>query len=356
MSGSALRAFLRRYMPLFLCIGLLVVTALLPQWFGGRVFERVVTLALISVVLTVGLHWFSGNSGLMSFGHVAFMAMGAYATIWFSLSPAQKAVTLPDMPKDWLLYQIHLPFVGALLAAAALVAVVGAAIGGALIRLRGAAFTIATFAVLLVTHTVALHARQLTRGARTVIGVPPYTTLWVALAAAVVVVIGAYLYKESGLGLQVRATREDETAAAAIGINVNWVRWTAWVPSVAVTALAGGLWAHFITTFSPLAFFLERAFLVIAMLVIGGAESVTGAVVGALGVAMVSEVVRSIENWIAMQSTIAWLPDQAVGLTEAAVALAMILVLIARPRGVTGGSEWPAVPPPAGQAPPHHGR
>jgi branched-chain amino acid transport system permease protein len=311
---------------------------------GNAVFERVVTVLFINLLLAVALQIFMGNSGLGSFGQYAFVTIGAYASIWFSLTPKQKSVALPDMPEEWWLHAQHTPFVVAILIAAALAAVLGGLIGIPLVRLRGASFTIATFALLIVVNRVALQWQELTRGSRIVIGIPKITDLWVALGWAVVAVVIAYAFKESSIGLKLRASREDEDAAASLGVNAPLMRWVAWTLCVCLSGLGGALWAHFIQQFQPSNFYLKETFLIVAMLIIGGSGSVSGAVIGAVVVALVQEELRQVEVWINSPETIdAWLgrplPFDINGFADIVLALAIILVLIWRPSGITRGRE-----------------
>lgn len=328
---------------LILIAGMLLLAAVTGA-VGDRVFVRVVTVLFINLILVVGLQVFMGNSGLVSFGHVAFMGIGAYGSIWFSLTPEQKGLTLPDMPEAWWLHQATLPFPLAIVAGGLLAVIVGGIIGLALVRLRGASFTIATFALLLIVHSVALQTEVLTRGSRTVFGIPPYTTLWTVVAWAVAAVVVALLFKESATGLKLRAAREDEEAAASLGVHAAWVRWLGWTLSVFIAGVGGGLWAHFITTFSPAAFYLSQTFLIVAMLIIGGSRGVSGAVVGAAAVALTSELLRGTEGVLNTQRTDGvgigqFIPFQLVGFTEIVLAIAIILILIWRPSGITGGRE-----------------
>jgi len=333
--------------PIILLAGLLALT-LLAAVRDDIVFERVITVMLINLVLVVGLQIFMGNSGLGSFGQYAFVTIGAYGSIWFSLTPQQKRVALPDMPRDWWLYEQHLPFWPSVLVGALIATVVGALIGIALVRLRGAAFMIATFAFLIVVNRVALQWSEVTRGSRTVIGIPKYTGLWTAFICAALAVVLAYAFKESSIGLKLRASREDEDAAASLGVDAPRIRWVAWVISVFFSGVGGALWAHFIQQFSPHNFYLAETFLIVSMLIIGGTGSVSGAVIGTVAVALASEQLRQIENWLNTQRTEGtWfgdlLPFQFVGFTEIVLAVAIILVLIIRPSGITGGRElsWP---------------
>ncbi|HEY7035331.1 MAG TPA: branched-chain amino acid ABC transporter permease [Thermomicrobiales bacterium] len=340
---------LRRLSTPVILIGAMALIGFFTEARGDVVFERVVTVMFIDLLLAVALQMFMGNSGLGSFGQYAFVAVGAYGSIWFSLTQKQKRVALPDMPRDWWLYKQHQGFVVSIVLGALIATALGAVIGIAFIRLRGASFTIATFAFLIVVNRVALQWQEVTRGARTVLGIPKYTGLWTAFAWAALAVAVACAFKESSVGLKLRATREDEDAAASLGINASLMQWLAWVLSVFFSGLAGGLWAHFIQTFSPNNFYIHETFLIVAMLIIGGPRSVSGAVVGAIAVALTSEELRQLENWVNIQRSTETsfgrlIPFQLVGFTEIVVAVAMILVLIVRPSGLTGGREivWPS--------------
>jgi branched-chain amino acid transport system permease protein len=341
-------AIVRKLSTPVILIGIMLIVALFTVARDNNVFERVVTVMFINLLLAVALQAFQGNSGLGQFGQYAFVTIGAYGSIWFSLTQKQKRVALPDMPRDWWLYKQHWPFIASILAAAAIATVVGAIVGVALVRLRGASFTIATFAFLIVVNRVALQWTQLTKGATTVFGIPKYTGLWDAFIWASLSVVVAYAFKESALGLKLRASREDEDAAESLGVNAAFARWCAWTFSVFLSAIGGALWAHFIQNFSPKNFYLTETFLVVAMLIIGGSGSVSGAVLGAISVALCQEELRQLENWVNIQRDQGtWVktvvPFQLVGFTEIVIAIGIIIVLILRPSGITGGRElaWP---------------
>lgn len=342
------RGTLRKLSTPVILVGIMFLFSLLSLIRDDVVFERVVTVMFINLLLAVALQAFQGNSGLGNFGQYAFVTIGAYGSIWFSLTQKQKRVALPDMPRDWWLYKQHLDFIPSILVAAGIATVVGAVAGVAFVRLRGASFTIATFAFLIVINRVALQWTELTKGATTVFGVPKYTGLWEAFVWASLGVVVAYAFKESALGLKLRASREDEDAAESLGVNTALMRWCAWTFSVFLSACGGALWAHFIQNFSPHNFYLKETFLIVAMLIIGGSGSVSGAVLGAIAVAMSQEGLRQVENWVNIQrSKGTWVesvvPFDLVGFTEIVLAIGIILVLIVRPSGITGGREiaWP---------------
>ena len=344
MASSSLSMTIRRYSTPFILVGIMLAIGLVSDARNDVVFERVVTVMFINLLLCVALQVFQGNSGLGTFGQYAFVTIGAYSSIWFSLTQREKKRALPDMPENWWLYKQHLDFIPAILVAAGFTTVVGALVGVAFVRLRGASFTIATFAFLIVINRVALQWSELTRGARTVLGIPKYTGMWDAFVWASLGVLVAYMFKQSPLGLKLRASREDEDAAVSLGVNAALMRWSAWTFSVFLSAIGGALWAHFIQQFSPHNFYLKETFLIVAMLIIGGSGSVSGAVIGAIAVALSQEGLRQVENWVNIErSKGTWVetvvPFQLVGFTEIVLAIAIILVLIVRPSGITGGRE-----------------
>lgn len=333
--------WMRRYSPVVLLVAPLLALAILTDVFGTVLFERIVIVMFINLILVLGLQMFMGNSGVLSFAHIGFMGIGAYASILFSMTPQVKAMAIPELYP--VLMDVHLPFLPSLLIGAGVAALVAAVAGFPLMRLSDAASVIATFALLVIIHVILVNWDQVTNGPRTVFGIDQYTTLWVSAFWGMLFIAVAYLFKESSLGLKLRASREDEQAAAAIGINIVIVRWVAFTLSAFVVGVGGALWAHFITSFSPNAFYLKETFLIIAMLIIGGTDTVSGAVVGTLAVTVIFEGLRNIENAINLAQV---LPRTLVGFTEVFLATAMIVILILRPSGIMGGRElsWPRRP------------
>jgi len=330
--------WVRRHATLAMLVAPLALLALAVDLSGGVILGRIVTVLFINLALVLSLQMFMGNSGVASFAHIGFMGIGAYASALFSMSPQAKAIALRDLYPT--LAQVQLPFILALLIGATIAALVAALVGFPLMRLSGSASVIATFALLIIIHVVLVNWSEVTNGPRTLFGIEGYTTLWVSAAWGIFFVILAYWFRETSLGLKLRASREEEQAAASIGINIVMVRWVAFVLSAFVAGVAGALWAHFITAFSPLAFYLTQTFLVIAMLIIGGTGSVSGAVAGAVVVTAIFESLRGIENAINLAGL---LPFTVSGLTEVCLSTAMIVILILRPAGITGGQElrWP---------------
>jgi branched-chain amino acid transport system permease protein len=129
------------------------------------------------------------------------------------------------------------------------------------------------------------------------------------------------------------------------------MRYLAFVASAFIAGVGGGLWAHFITSFTPYSFYLNETFVVLAMLVIGGPYSVSGAVVGTLVVTAARELLRGIENQVNIMQIF---PEGFFGFTEVVLAVVLILILIFRPTGIMGSRElrWPRRRGPAKPAEP----
>jgi branched-chain amino acid transport system permease protein len=323
--------------PLTLVAGVLLL-GILTQLLGVPLLIRIVTVMFISLILVLGLQLYMGNSGILSFAHIGFMGIGAYTSIIFSMTPTAKAMTNPDMYP--FLIPLHLPFLPSLLIGALVAAFVAAVVGFPLMRLSDAAAVITTFALLVIIHVVLVHWDPVSNGPRTLFGVDNYTTLWTSVGFCIITVFAVYLFKESRVGLRLRATRDDAYAAASIGVNMVVMRWLAFIASAFIAGVGGVLWAHYITFFSPYSFYLTETFLVLAMLVIGGPYSVTGAVVGTLVVTTAREALRAIENYVNILQVF---PEGFFGFTEVVLAVVLIVILVYRPTGIMGSREftWP---------------
>ena len=187
-------------------------------------------------------------------------------------------------------------------------------------------------------HVVALNWKEVTGGRQALVGLPRFTTLWVAIVAAAVTILAAALYQQSRRGLLLRCSRENEIAAAATGIDVPRERLIAFVISAFFVALGGMLFAHLLGTMTANSFYLDLTFVTLSMLVVGGQKSLTGACAGVLLVSVVEEVFRTIERGMTLGPlTISAAP----GLQEIALALIMLGVLIFRPDGLMGNREMP---------------
>ncbi len=301
---------------------------------GELLIERIVTVLFMELILVLALQVFMGNSGILSFAVAGFMGIGAYGSVLFSMSPAAKAAALPDLYP--FLSHVQLPFLVSLLVGALLAALVAAIVSYPLMRLSDAAGVITIFSLLVIINVVLVHWSAVTNGPRTLFGVDRYTYLGTVTVFALIFLGVAWWFKESSVGLKLRASRDDAYAASCIGVNIVVMRYIAFILSAFMAGFAGALWAHFITSFSPYAFYLSAMFVFLAMLVIGGPQSVSGAVIGTVLVTVLREGLRSIENNVNMSRI---LPAGLVGFTEVVMACLLIVILILRPSGIMGGRE-----------------
>ncbi len=326
---SRLTSAVLTHRPLLVCLGLLLVIAAAGHLSQDPLIGRIVTVLFINLILVLGLQMFMGNSGYLSFAHVAFMGIGAYTSAMLSIPLAVKPSALPDLYAPFA--SLQLGFLPASLIGAAVAAVFAAVVGYPLMRLSESAAAIASFALLVIVHVVLSQWSAVTNGPRTLFGVLRYTDLWTSAIWGLVALCAVWAFKRSSLGLKLRASRDNIHAASAIGVDVVRVRWIAFWVSAFLCGFAGALWAHFITSFAPGAFYLSQTFVILTMLIIGGPTTVSGAVVGTVVVTVVHEGLRYLENAANLSGS--W-PFQVVGLTEICLAVALIIVLAHRPGGL----------------------
>jgi branched-chain amino acid transport system permease protein len=304
----------------------LALIAVLGDALASPADLRVIVNFIVALVLVLAIQSFSGNSGIVSFGHVGFMGVGAYAAALLTIPPDTKRSILPDLPG--FLLDADVGFVPAVFISAAVGAAVAAVLGLALTRMQEGAMAMATIGVLVIFFVVFDNWDEVTRGATGIFDIPQSTTVYAALGFAALALAVSRAFRESNAGLKLRASRTDALAAAALGANVVRLRFYAWTLSGALMAMGGGLWAQFNLAFGPKQFFFAQTFNLLAMLVVGGLASTSGAVVGAFTITAVFEIMRRAEESIDVP-----------GITHIVVAAIILLVLYFRREGLMGLSE-----------------
>jgi branched-chain amino acid transport system permease protein len=331
------RSALVSLMPL-LALGLLLTAIVALVGIFPASTQRVAIEALIKLLVVVGTYIFVGNSGVLSFGHVSFMGLGAYVAAWLVISPDTKELMLPGLPA--LLMQAHWSPAAAALAAGFGASVFAFIVGLPLARLNGISASIGSFAVLAVVNAVLSNWTSVTGGQGSLYGLPSYTGIWTMLPWALAALSVAWIYQQSRFGLRLRGAREDEVAASANGVDVWRERLIAFVISAFFVGVAGALYGYFIGVIVARAFYLQMTFITIAMLVVGGLNSLAGAVVGVLTITVVGEVLRHVERGFDLGPLSFGAHP---GLQELGLAALMLIILIFRPRGLTGGREIPVL-------------
>jgi branched-chain amino acid transport system permease protein len=346
--------------PLLLSALMVAIWLVITYVVGDVFYHDEAEKFFLRLLIVLALQMFSGNSGILSFGQVAFMAVGAYTSALLTIPTAIKQFTFLSMPhllKQWVFPAQFSPLEGTIAGGVAAL-IVAMVFGVPIVRLVGVAAGIATLAILVAMSVFIQQTSSITRGTSTQIGVPQTTTLRATLIWVILAIILAFAFKQSRIGLRLRASRENDRAARSVGVHVARERYIAFALSGFVCGLVGAIYAHYFITFSYLDFYFDLTFLTIAMLVVGGMGSVSGAVVGTCFLTVIYVFFQRFEvNGIAG----ATVPS---GTADVVMALALLVALILRPKGLTAGREipWPGdsrwlqrmrqpQAPPAAQAP-----
>jgi branched-chain amino acid transport system permease protein len=290
---------------------------------------RIAFAAYVNLLIVLGLQVFMGNSLVANLGQGAFAGIGAYSAAILATPIAMKKMSIPDAPFGLADIALH----PALAAGAGLgiAGVIAALTGLVIARLSGEAATIVTFSLMMVVHSIFIHWTELFKGAQAFFGIPQVVGLPGAIAAATLAIVVARMFKDSAPGLQLRASADSLLAARAFGVNVFRLRLIAWILGALMCAAGGMLYASFMGTINARAFHFELVMTTLAMLILGGMRTVSGAVFGCAVLALLLEAIRSIESGVSVAGIA--LP-QLLGLSGLAMGAIIVLGMTFRPRGI----------------------
>ncbi len=289
----------------------LLILCILPQVITERYAMHLFNLAGIFAILTLGLNFLWGWTGLLSMATAAFWGIGSYTS-------ALLAVNLGV--SFWL----------ALPAAAVVTTLCGVAIGYPVLRLRGHYLAMATLGFNIIIVLVLINWDTFTHGGDGITGIPSpaigsfvFDTdnrfFYLILAALVLLVVAAMHIKNSRIGRALLAIRESEIAAEAMGIHTHYLKILAFALSAFYSGVAGSLYAHVTMYISPDIFnFLESA-RILVMLLIGGSGSIVGAILGGFILTFLPEALRFMASWY-----------------MAVFGAGIILLIVYMPAGITG--------------------
>jgi len=325
---SSLRRAPELLVPALLVLGTALIALEVSSYLQAYFIET-----LVKVAIVVALYVFIGNSGVLSFGHVSFVALGAWTAGVLTVPSDQKAAIMPGLAH--FLLRASAGNVVSLAAAAGVGAIAAFVVGLPLMRLSGLAAGIATFAVLEITNNVLQYNQSIGPGQNAFSSVPETTGVWQATIGALICVCVAFAYRRSRFGRMLRATREDPAAAAATGISIYRQRLFAFVISGGLAGFAGGIFIHLVPL-QAAGLSLNLTFITLAMLVVGGSGSLFGAVVGALAVNGLYSFLSAATNGV---DVFGWSFTVPQSTAEIVVGVLMAVVLILRPAGLSGGRE-----------------
>ena len=295
----------------------------------GRYIALIISLG-IATVMTIGYQIFAGSTGVVSFGHPGFVALGAYSAGLLTVPAAVKATMLPHLPA--FIASIETNMVTAIFIGGIAAAVVAALIGPIVMRLSGAAAGIMTFAFLVIMNELLRNADAFTRGNQTFFGVPKLADFPTVYTAVIITAVLGAAFKFSSPGLRARAVSQDPLAAETMGMQLVIARLWPWILSAFVMGCAGALMAFFLTAFSPKSFYTALVIPMMVMAVLGGLNSVAGAVAGTILLTFWEQLMRGLESGgfgIAVP----------LGTSQLTLGVALVLLLYLRPGGLLGTLE-----------------
>jgi len=282
---------------------------------------HILILIAIYTILVVSLDLIAGYTGLLSIAHAAFYGIGAYATALLSL----------HFQTNFLINMIF-GAVGA--------GVLGVIVAFPSLRIHDDYFVIATFGFQMIVYSVLNNWVDLTRGPLGIPGIPVASLFgfdidnhWKFLILAVLFAGLSYLFVRklvnSPYGRVLKAIREDEVFAQSLGKNVNAYKIQVFVIGGALASIAGNLYAHYVTFIDPTSFTILESILVISMVIIGGAGSLKGPVVGAAVLVVLPEALR----FVGLPSSVA------ANLRQIFYGSLLVLMMLYRPQGLMGAYD-----------------
>jgi branched-chain amino acid transport system permease protein len=308
-----------------LLAGLLAVNGLLtgtlvPGVSLSPYYLQVLCLAGINITLAVSLNLINGFTGQFSIGHAGFMAIGAYASAFFTVTfgdSVRRALgVLPGFAGDGLVLLVGLA-IGAVLAAMA-----GFIVGVPSLRLRGDYLAIVTLGFGEMIRVFILNIDAV-GGARGYAGIPKLANFFWIYGFAALTILVVYRIVHSSFGRTLVAIREDEIAAEAMGVHTTRAKVIAFVVSSALAGVAGGLFAHYLMYVNTNSFTFLKSFEIIIMIVIGGLGSITGSVLGAVLFISLTEGLREFAQYRMLLFS-----------------LLLVVLMIVRPQGILGQKEF----------------
>ena len=339
---------------LLAAVGLLLVPLVLQGF--GNAWVRIADMALLYVLLALGLNIVVGYAGLLDLGYVAFFAIGAYM---YALMASPHLVEAFPAFAAVFPNGLHSPIWLIIPAAAGLAALFGVLLGAPTLRLRGDYLAIVTLGfgeIIRVFLNNLDHPVNITNGPKgmgqidalsffgmsfgrkldvfgfEVSSVTLYYYLFLVLVVLSVII--SHRLQLSRVGRAWMAIREDEIAAKAMGINTRNLKLLAFGMGATFGGVSGAMFASFQGFISPESFSLMESIMIVAMVVLGGIGHLPGVILGAIALSALPEVLRYVAG--PLQEVTGGRLDASI-LRQLLIALAMISIMLLRPRGL-----WPS--------------
>ena len=255
-------------------------------------FLDVMTGVGINIILAVSLNLVNGYTGRFSLGHAGFMSVGAYlsASVTLLLGPRLLGSDGGTPLQQGLL------FLGALLAGGLVAAIAGLAVGIPSLRLKGDYLALVTLGFGEIIRVVFQNVDAL-GGALGLNGIPDYTTIFWVYSFAALTVFTVVCLVRSTYGRGFIATRDDEVASEAVGLNTTRYKIVAFVVGAFFAGVAGGLYGHYKLTITPTGFDFTKSIEIVVMVILGGMGNTPGVILAAILLTLLPEVLRSVEQY-----------------------------------------------------------
>lgn len=341
-------------------IVLCAMVVALERWFDvlipDQAWQQMVLFAMVNVIVALSLNVINGMAGQFSIGHAGFVGIGAYTAAVVAANLHQRLHT-----EDILFKNSFLIVPPALIAAAIVSALFGLIVGLPSLRLKGDYLAIVTlgfaeiFRLVLATAQTSGVTEGGIRGALARLGgaqgyagpdnagLPQYAGPFWIFGAVVVFTIIAWRTKFSGWGRALRALREDEIAAAAVGVDPTRYKVISFVMAAAGAGLAGGLLAQMRNgnpTVQPDQFTFAYSFDAITMVILGGSGSVTGAICGGIFVTITVKAIEQVQGLESVQAFKAQHDSLDLNALRMVLYAAVLIgLMILRPEGLFGERE-----------------
>ncbi|WP_102346556.1 branched-chain amino acid ABC transporter permease [Bacillus sp. Marseille-P3661] len=263
---------------------LIAIVLILPFVIASQYIFTILILIGIYTIVTIGLSLLIGYAGQISLGHAAFFGIGAYVsgilTATYHVSP-------------WIAMIIGM------------VATFGIAyiIGIPILRLKGHFLALATIGINIIVFIFMLGFNDLTGGAAGLVGIPTLSIFGFSLAhkvffyyfvwlVAILTLILSTNIVRSHVGRLLRSIHDSEIATETLGVQVSKYKVAIFALSAAFASIAGSLYAHYITFIAPPTFYITKSILFLIMVMVGGASSLWGAVIGTTIIMFLNEIIR----------------------------------------------------------------
>ena len=273
----------------FVFLIIVAVLSVVPLFGFTEYVMRILVLCGLYVMLSASLNLLSGVTGQVSVGHIAFYGIGSYTSALASM-------------------HLGMPFWGCLLLAVLITTIFGAVIAFPSLRLSGGYLALITMGFGEVIRLIMLNWMSLTRGPMGLVNVPSPVIFgitfdnsqkyfYLVLIICVVALIVLNNLIKSKFGRNLRAIKDDELAAEAMGINTYIKKVTAFIIAAAIAGAAGSLYAHLMLFVDPTSFRNDESTVVLSMVVLGGMGNMWGSVIAAVLLTILPELLRGFSNY-----------------------------------------------------------